>query len=77
MTVEPGFGGQEFIKKMGEKVPKLKKVIGDNNLDIKIEVDGGINLDTKVYVLDADIFVVGSYVTNSYDFQEAITSLRK
>ncbi len=62
MTVEPGLGGQPFIESSPERLKRLKKVVGDN---IKIEVDGGINNLTIKEVADADIAVVGSYITTS------------
>lgn len=62
MTVEPGLGGQPFITKSSEKLKELKKIIKE---DTKIEVDGGINNATIKNVPEADIAVVGSYITTS------------
>ena len=64
MSVEPGKSGQEFIPSSIEKIKTLKKLI--ENKDILIEVDGGINLNTKQAVIDAgaDILVVGSALYN-------------
>ncbi|NMB07194.1 MAG: ribulose-phosphate 3-epimerase [Tissierellia bacterium] len=62
MTVNPGFGGQKYIKSMNRKISNLRKIIDNRNLDILIEVDGGIKLDNAKDVIDlgADILVVGS-----------------
>ncbi len=76
MSVFPGKGGQEFILDTALKVVQLKDKIEKLKLDTIIEVDGGINLETKDYVSDASILVSGSYVIQSDQFQEAITSLR-
>lgn len=66
MSVEPGFGGQKFMVDMMEKVRKLKQYITENNIDIDIEVDGGINLTNVDTVLDAgaNVIVVGSGIYN-------------
>lgn len=73
MSVEPGYGGQKFIKNSIEKAITLKKL--DNN--IKIEMDGGINNTNinkiKKYV---DIAVVGSYITNNNNYNQAINNLK-
>jgi len=73
MTVEPGLGGQPFIESSIEKIQDLKKLI--NNTNIKIEVDGGINNKTINKVKDANIAVVGSYITKSENPTEAINNL--
>ena len=64
MSVEPGFGGQEFMKDSLDKVRYLKEYRENNKLDFKIEIDGGINDETAVLCKDAgvDILVAGSYV---------------
>ena len=73
MSVEPGFGGQKFIDKTVDRV----KAIRNKNKKIIIEVDGGINKDTiKKIKEDIDIAVVGSYITNSDNYQEAINSIK-
>ncbi len=76
MSVEPGRGGQEFIFDTVDRLKELKKTIKSKKLPIKIEVDGGINLETKEYVKDADILASGSYIIYSESFQDAITQLR-
>lgn len=71
MTVEPGKGGQKFMDSMSLKVDDLYKIRQDNDFKYIISVDGGINCDTKKSVKNADLFVVGSYITSS-DYQERI-----
>lgn len=72
MTVEPGRGGQPFIEESKLRLKELKKIV---NNDIKIEVDGGINNLTINNVLEADIAVVGSYITTSEKPIDKINSL--
>ena len=78
MTVEPGFGGQKLIGACAEKIAVLKEEIARQNLDVKIEVDGGINAENaaRLQNLGADILVAGSYITSSSDRKKAIDSLR-
>ena len=78
MSVEPGFGGQEFISNSINKINELKKYIDKNNLDVLIEVDGGINDETSKKCVDAgtDILVSGSFITNSDDYQVQIDKLK-
>ncbi len=79
MTVEPGKGGQKLILDMIDKVKNIKKYIDENNIDIDIEVDGGIN-DSNFKLLveaGANILVPGTYVINSDNFQDSISKLRK
>lgn len=77
MSVEPGFGGQKFIENSTNKINTLKKIREENNYKYLIEVDGGINFDTIDKVNNADIKVVGSYITNSQNYQEKIDTLKK
>lgn len=75
MSVEPGYGGQRFINDTLNKISKLKEYKKENNF--LIEVDGGIN-DTNIDKLkDVDILVVGSYITNSDNYQDKIDSIKK
>jgi ribulose-phosphate 3-epimerase len=76
MTVEPGFGGQKFMKAMMEKVSKTRSIIGDR--PIWLQVDGGISLETIEIARDAgaDTFVAGSAVFNAPDPAEMIVQLR-
>ena len=78
MTVEPGLGGQKLIPETLEKVKTLKQYIDKNNIDIDIEVDGGINGETieKAKEAGANIFVAGSAIVNKDNYEEAIETLR-
>lgn len=78
MSVEPGFGGQEFIESSLEKINYLDKKRKENNFLYKIEVDGGINNLTAPKVIEngADILVSGSYVFKSKDRKNAIKLLK-
>lgn len=64
MSVNPGFGGQKMIESSFEKIKEIKKLIEEKNLDIKIEVDGGVKLDNamRFYEAGADMLVSGSGV---------------
>lgn len=64
MTVNPGFGGQSFIEGMSEKITRVREMIERRNPECRLEVDGGINLDTIGTVVDAgaDMIVAGSAV---------------
>ncbi len=76
MTVEPGFGGQEFIPEMIVKIAELKQLRKQFNYNYLIAVDGGINDQTKKYVEDVDILSVGSFVCMNKDFQKQIDKLK-
>lgn len=67
MSVNPGFGGQTFIKAAVEKVAKLKKLIQEKGSSALIQVDGGVNTQTGKLLLDAgaDALVAGSFVFKS------------
>lgn len=79
MTVEPGKGGQKLIKETVDKVRDLKKYIEDNNIEIDIEVDGGINLATVDTVKDAgaNILVSGTAILMAKDYKVIIDELKK
>ncbi len=77
MSVDPGYGGQEFIFNTLSKIKVLKDEIKFQNPNVLIEVDGGIN-DKIVPGLkenEADMIVVGSFITNKKDYQEQIKKL--
>lgn len=80
MTVNPGFGGQQFISSMLNKIYRLKEKISYKNLDTLIEVDGGINENISQDVIDAgaDILVAGSAIYKSPDdkIHDVIKNLR-
>ncbi len=79
MTVEPGKGGQKLIKATVDKVRDLKKYINDNNIEIDIEVDGGINLVTANTVKEAgaNILVSGTAILMAKDYKVIIDELKK
>jgi ribulose-phosphate 3-epimerase len=79
MSVNPGFGGQEFIKPVLEKVVKLRSMIDEKGLDIRLEVDGGIKLDNigEVAAAGADTFVSGSAIFKEDNYQDIILKMRK
>lgn len=76
MSVIPGEGGQKFIPSTSDKLKELKELIKSYNLNILIDVDGGVCDDVLDKVVDADILTSGSYIINSDNYQEKITSLR-
>ncbi|MBE7704398.1 MAG: ribulose-phosphate 3-epimerase [Cyanobacteria bacterium SIG29] len=75
MTVEPGFGGQKFMKDCADKIIEIRAY---TDKDLIIEVDGGINAETAQYCkkLGANALVAGNYVFSSDNMKEAIASLR-
>lgn len=75
MTVEPGFGGQSFMKDQVKKISVLKKEIVQQKLTTLIEVDGGINIETARQCRDADVLVAGNFVFKN-DYQYAIEGLK-
>ena len=64
MTVQPGFGGQKYMEECTEKIQELRALIQDEDLNVDIQVDGGINDETMETVLKAgaNLVVAGSYV---------------
>ena len=79
MTVNPGFGGQAYIPTMLNKIREIREFIVTNNLNIDIEVDGGINPENISVVSEAgaDTFVLGSAIFNTDDYSNTISSLRR
>jgi len=69
MTVNPGFGGQEFIPETLGKIRQVRNALRQQNLNCEVEVDGGINVDTAPRVVEAgaDVLVAGSAVFDSKD----------
>jgi len=76
MSVNPGFGGQKFIEKTLDKFKKIRKKLDKLNKDVRLEVDGGINLNNIKAISDAgaDTFVMGSAIFNSDDYKKTISS---
>ena len=79
MSVNPGFGGQKFIESSLQKVSQLKKLIDARNLDVIIEIDGGVNLETgkKLAEAGASALVAGSFVFNSDSPTQTIERLKQ
>tara|TARA_B100000768_G_scaffold99690_1_gene92837 strand:- start:683 stop:1351 length:669 start_codon:yes stop_codon:yes gene_type:complete len=78
MSVNPGFGGQSFIKGTLNKIAKVRKMIDATGKDIRLEVDGGVNLSTIAEVAEAgaDTFVAGSAIFGTDNYEDTITKLR-
>lgn len=78
MSVNPGFGGQTFIPYTLDKLIHARDMIDRSGRDIRLEVDGGVNLDTigAAAQAGADTFVAGSAIFNAPDYREAIATLR-
>lgn len=79
MSVNPGFGGQAFIKHSIDKIKALKSRIDAAQLNVRIEVDGGINSDNiaQVRAAGADMFVAGSAIFNTNNYQHTISQLKQ
>ena len=77
MSVEPGEGGQEFIKESKDKVSEIRKLFSEYNIkDVLINIDGGVNSETIDNCRECDIVTSGSYVISDNNFQEKIDTLR-
>lgn len=78
MTVEPGFGGQSFMVDMIPKIKEIAAYIQKNNLNCKIEVDGGIDATTGKQCLDAgaDVLVAGNSIFNAPNPTQAVYTLK-
>src|ERR1051325_514272 len=79
MSVNPGFGGQEFIPESLDKVRRLRKMIDERGLKTRIEIDGGINADNVAEVTGAgaEIIVAGSAIFGAPDPAVALRQLRE
>ncbi|MEK5333975.1 ribulose-phosphate 3-epimerase [Lysinibacillus sp. FSL W8-0992] len=77
MTVNPGFGGQKFIHSVVPKIKALSTIIKERNLDVAIEIDGGINAETIVPCAKAGatIFVAGSAIYSKEDRTAALQEI--
>ena len=78
MTVNPGWGGQDFIESCHKKIKHLKSWLKGQNLKIPIQVDGGIKLDNMEHIIQdgADIIVVGSGIYREEDPAEVIKRMK-
>jgi len=79
MTVNPGFEAQKFIPEVIPKIRRLRKMVNDLNLNVEIEVDGGIDPENigRVSSAGADVFVAGSAIYYSKDYKETIRLMRE
>jgi len=77
MTVEPGFGGQEFLDVVVPKIRRARELVKGRDLDLWIQVDGGVSAETIERCADAgaDVFVAGSAVYGAADPRAAVRSL--
>jgi ribulose-phosphate 3-epimerase len=78
MTIKAGFGGQKFIPELLEKVRAVRRHVNSGHLDVRVEVDGGIDEDTIAAAAEAgaDAFVAGTAVYGAADPAAAVRSLR-
>lgn len=78
MTVNPGYGGQAFIKHSYSKIKRLKEMIREKNLSTLIEVDGGVDFNNAPLLIQAgtDVLVAGNTIFSASDPEEAILRLK-
>lgn len=78
MSVNPGFGGQSFILHTINKIKALRKMIDEQSLNVKIEIDGGVTLDNAKSIIDAgaDVLVAGNTVFKSASPIDTIAALK-
>ena len=79
MSVNPGFGGQSFIKSSLDKISASREIISESGRDIRLEVDGGVKIDNiaEIASAGADTFVAGSAIFGSENYQKTISSMRE
>ena len=79
MSVNPGFGGQSFIPSTLGKLRQVRQRIDASGRDIRLEVDGGVNLDNigDIAAAGADMFVAGSAIFNQSDYADVINQMRQ
>lgn len=79
MTVNPGFGGQEFIPAMIDKIAQVRTLIDEKNLSLELEADGGITLENirRIAGAGANVIVAGSAIFKSGDCGNAVRSMKK
>lgn len=77
MSVNPGFGGQKFIDSTLDKVCTVRKLIDEHHLDIRLEIDGGVNTQNikAIAQAGADMFVAGSAIFNAPDYKTIIDQM--
>jgi ribulose-phosphate 3-epimerase len=79
MSVNPGFGGQQFIPQTMQKIKQVRSLIDASGRDIRLEVDGGVKIDNigEIAKAGADTFVAGSAIFNTDDYAKTITDMRQ
>lgn len=79
MSVNPGFGGQAFIPYVLDKVRQARQMIDDSGRSIRLEIDGGVNLNNiaEIAAAGVDTFVSGSAIFDSDDYQATIKAMRE
>jgi ribulose-phosphate 3-epimerase len=79
MSVNPGFGGQKFIKEVLPKIKMLRDMLKEKNYEIEIEVDGGVNVDNagEIVHAGASILVMGNAFFTAKDYSEVVKAVRK
>ncbi|CAA0120626.1 Ribulose-phosphate 3-epimerase [BD1-7 clade bacterium] len=79
MSVNPGFGGQSFIPNTLEKLKEARALIDNNQLDCRLEIDGGVKVDNiaEIAAAGADTFVAGSAIFNQPDYKAVIDKMRE
>ncbi len=78
MSVNPGFGGQKFIPSALAKLKRARRIIDDSELDIRLEIDGGVKPDNAADIIaaGADTLVAGSAIFGADDYSDVIRALR-
>lgn len=78
MSVNPGYGGQKFIQSTLNKLREVRKIIDSSGYDIRLEVDGGVNVENigEIAAAGADTFVAGSAIFGKPDYKAVIDSMR-
>jgi ribulose-phosphate 3-epimerase len=79
MSVNPGFGGQQFIAKTIDKIAQVRQLIDNSGFDIRLEVDGGVTTKNirQIAQAGADSFVAGSAIFGAESYQQAISTMRQ
>ncbi len=78
MSVNPGFGGQDFIETTLEKIAAARRLIDESGLEVRLEVDGGVKVDNigSIAAAGADTFVAGSAIFGSDNYVATIAAMR-
>jgi len=79
MSVNPGFGGQQFIPHVLDKLRTIRDMIDVSGRDVRLQVDGGVKIENIAAIADAgaDTFVAGSAIFNTENYVETINAFRK